>query len=168
MRGLSLLACAGMAAALLHPSAPAAEAPVPGTVNAGAAGSGVERGRFGVGLNYPGLGVRALVGDDWIVEARGQYETTAQVAGGRLYYCVLPSGRLYPYVGLEADYVMFQDDVVDAGGFAAEAFAGLEYFVWERISLEFDFGPAYVGLSGGGMSAGGIRFVVNFGLTYYF
>jgi hypothetical protein len=49
-----------------------------------------------------------------------------------------------------------------------EAFAGLEYFILKSASLQFDGGPAYVGLGSGGVSVNGIRFVVNFGLMYYF
>ena len=32
----------------------------------------VARGRIGVGLNYPGLGLRALIGTRWLLEAGGQ------------------------------------------------------------------------------------------------
>jgi hypothetical protein len=41
--------------------------------------SHVSRGRIGVGLNLPGLGVRVLVGTSWLVEARADHEKAAQV-----------------------------------------------------------------------------------------
>ncbi len=40
-------------------------------------------------------------------------------------------------------------------------------FVSKKLSLQFDFGPAYVGLKEGAVSVDGIRFVVNFELTLY-
>jgi hypothetical protein len=128
----------------------------------------VARGRFGIGLNAPGFGLRALIGGRWMVEAKGQYEKEAQSAGGRLYRYVFPAGRLYPYLGVEGSYVLFKDEGVDADGMVGEAYAGIEYFIWRKLSLQCDIGPAYVGLDGGGVSVSGIRFIVNFGLTVYF
>jgi len=134
--------------------------------------SRVARGRIGVGLNYPGLGVRALIGNRWMVEARGQYEKEARTLGGRLYLYVFPGGGIYPYLGVEGDYIktlaITTSDGLYAVGYLGEAFAGLEYFIWRKLSLQFDFGPAYVGLGEGGVSVSGIRYVVNFGLTLYF
>ena len=127
----------------------------------------VARGRIGIGLNAPGFGLRALIGGRWMVEAKGQYEKEAQSAGGRLYRYVFPAGRLYPYLGVEGSYVLFKDEGVDADGMVGEAYAGIEYFIWRKLSLQCDIGPAYVGLDGGGVSVSGIRFVVNFGLTLY-
>jgi hypothetical protein len=128
----------------------------------------VARGRIGVGLNYPGLGVRALIGNRWMVEARGQYEKEARAAGGRLYLYVFPGGGIYPYLGVEGDYIKTLGEGLYAAGYLGEAFAGLEYFIFRSLSLQFDFGPAYAALGEGGVSVTGIRYAVNFGLTLYF
>jgi len=128
----------------------------------------VARGTIGVGLNYPGLGLRALIGTRWMIEARGQYETEAQGAGGRLYLYVFPSGRVYPYIGGGAAWLKLLGDGFEATGYLGEGFAGLEYFIFKSLSLQADFGPAYVGLGKAGVSVSGIRYVVNFGLMYYF
>jgi hypothetical protein len=128
----------------------------------------VARGRFGIGFNYPGLGLRALIGTRWMLEVRGQYEKEAQVYGGRLYLYAFPSGRLYPYLGAGGAWARYRGDGFDAVGPLGEAFAGLEYFIFRSASLQFDCGPAYVGLGNAGVSVNGIRFVVNFGLMYYF
>jgi len=109
-----------------------------------------------------------LIGERWMVEARGQFEQDAQAWGGRAYLYVFPSGRIYPYLGVEGDYVMYKGEGLDAGGYLGEAFLGLEYFILKSLSLQFDFGPAYVGLNQAGISVGGLRFVVNIGLTQYF
>jgi len=127
----------------------------------------VSRGRIGVGLNFPGLGARVLIGTGWLVEARIGYEREAQVVGGRIYRYVSPEGRIYPYVGLEGDYVWFKGDMVKAEGPAGEAFVGVEVFIRKNVSVQGDFGPAYVGVEGRRMTLDGIRYVVNFGITYY-
>jgi hypothetical protein len=128
----------------------------------------VARGRIGVGLNFPGLGLRALVGNRWMIEAQGQYEKEAQTYGGRLYLYVFPGSRVYPYLGAGGGYARFQGEGLNADGYLGEAFAGLEYFLWKKLSLQGDIRPAYVGLKEGAVSASGIRFTVNFGLTVYF
>jgi len=132
------------------------------------ADSRVTRGRIGVGLNFPGLGLRALVGNSWMIEGWGQYEKEGQAYGGRLYLYVFPGSRVYPYLGAGGGYARYQGEGLNADGYLGEAFAGLEYFLWRKLSLQFDFGPAQVGLKEGAVSATGIRFVVNFGLTVYF
>jgi len=128
--------------------------------------SRVARGRIGIGLNSPGIGVRALLWNRWMIEARGQYESEALAYGGRLYWYVFSYGRIYPYLGVEGDYVMAGSDA----GYAFEGLVGLEYFIFNKLSMQFDFGPAYVDLTGGNISfhENVVRYVVNFGLTYYF
>ena len=129
----------------------------------------VARGRIGVGLNWPGLSLRALVGNRWMLEARGQYEKEARAYGGRIYLYVFPGDRVYPYVGAEGDYGRFYGGGdVSYEGYLGEAFAGIEYFMWRKISLSFDFGPAQAELEQGNAKASGMRYVVNFGLTVYF
>ena len=146
---------------------PAATAAPDSTAPAGPVDSRVSRGRIGVGLNFPGLGVRALIGTGWLVEARANYAKEAQVMGGRVYRYVSPMGRIYPYLGLEGDYVKFNGDGVKAEGPAGEAFAGVEVFIRKNISVQGDFGLAHVGLDGRRITLDGIRYVVNFGITYY-
>lgn len=124
-------------------------------------------GKIGVGLNYPGLGARALFFEKYMAEVRGQYEREAQAAGARLYRYVFQDGRYFPYLGLEADWVRFDDEGVKADGFAGEIFAGIECFIRPKLSFQFDVGPAYIGLKEEVLSVDGIQFVVNFGLTYY-
>ena len=161
MRPYSILAFLISLAAIPAAATPDSDAP------AGPIDSRVSRGRIGVGLNFPGLGVRALIGTGWLVEARIGYERDAQVVGGRVYRYVSPGGRIYPYVGLEGDYVWFRGDKVKAEGPAGEAFAGVEVFIRRNVSVQGDFGPSYVGLNGRRITLDGIRYVVNFGITYY-
>jgi hypothetical protein len=136
----------------------------------------VARGRIGIGLNSPGLGLRVLIGSRWLLEGRCQWDGWSDdqvlVGGLRFSRYVFPTGRIYPYLGLEGDYITFtkvaDEEMGRDKGYAGAAVAGVEYFLWKRLSFQFDFGPAYVKLQNSGTVANGIRYVVNFGLTYYF
>lgn len=46
---------------------------------------GFTRGTFGVGLNYPGVGLRYFFVDRYAAEIRGQFEKDILVAGLRVY-----------------------------------------------------------------------------------
>jgi hypothetical protein len=128
-----------------------------------------QKGDFGIGLNYPGLGVRYLVSDNTAIEAKVQTEPDILVAGLRLYrnFSSRPYGRLF--WGLEGDYVSFKGDVSEGTGFAGEIFFGGEYFVAKRLSLQMDLGPAYIALTDGdtSLSVNGVEMVINFGINYY-
>jgi len=152
------------------------------TVPDGAVDSRIAAGRLGIGLNFPGIDARWFVGDKMAVEAKFQYEPTAMAVGPRLYYYLTPMANLFPYFGLEGAYVMNSTDKAkDSGyiagdqtlkstGFAAGGFMGTEIYVYNDISLQFDFGPVYVALANKDetLESGGIDFMINFGLTYYF
>jgi hypothetical protein len=127
-------------------------------------------GRIGVGLNFPGAGLRWFPADRYAVEARFQYEKTALVVGPRVCRYVGSLGSLFPYIGLEGDYVRFKDEGVKSAGYAAGAFVGGEVYLRQRFSFQFDFGPVYVSLNDQiiTITSGGIGFMLNFGLTYYF
>ena len=159
-----LFVCAGFWAVLVQSPAFA----IPDESEVSLEVSREDRGRIGVGLNYPGVGLRALVGGACLLEARGQFERDAKALGARIYLYVFPVKELFPYVGGEGDYVMFQGGGLDADGMAGEVFVGVEYFIRKNVSLQFDFGPAYAGLSQDAVSVNEIRFAVNFGLTVYF
>ncbi len=132
--------------------------------------AGVEQGSLGVGLNYPGAGVRYFLTDHLCAEVRGQYEESAYFGGARAMWYFPGASSVYPYLGAEGGYAGYKGDAAEAGGYAVALFAGGEYFMWPNVSAQFDFGPAYVGLEDGdwSISVSGIEFAVNFGLTYYF
>jgi len=130
----------------------------------------LKRGKLGIDLNYPGGGIRYFLADRYAVEARGQFEKETLTAGLRGYrYFGLQTG-IYPYVGLEADYILFKDKAANVGGYAGQIFAGGEYFVWRNVSVQFDFGPAYIYLADNAyqFSVSGFEYVINFGINYYF
>jgi hypothetical protein len=129
----------------------------------------VAGGRFGLGVNFPGIGLRYFVADLWAVEAVGSMEPGVVVGGLRFCRYFAPMGRAAPYVGIEGDLGNYKDKGISSDGWAGMALAGIEYFVWPKFSAQADVGPAYARLTHAktAISASGIDFVVNFGLTYY-
>lgn len=128
-----------------------------------------QKGDFGIGLNYPGVGVRYQMSAKTSIEAKVQTETDILVAGLRMYRYFAPGQRGRLFWGLEADTVSFQGEVSKGSGFAGELFFGGEYFVAKRLSLQMDMGPAYIALTDGdtSVSVNGVEYVVNFGINYY-
>ena len=130
----------------------------------------IAAGRMGVGLNYPGVGLRLFFADRYAVEAKAQYERPTLVAGPRLYGYIGSLGRLFPYAGLEGVYARFRENEVAANGYAAGAFVGGEIYIRSKCSIQFDFGSTYIFLADRNLSISvdGLRFTTNFGLNYYF
>jgi hypothetical protein len=127
------------------------------------------KGAFGIGLNYPGLGVRYLVTDALTVEGKIQTETDILVAGLRLYRNFSSGERGKFFWGLEGDYLSFKGDVSEGTGIAGELLVGGEYFVAKGLSFQMDLGPAYINVTDGDttLSVNGMEFVANFGINYY-
>ena len=135
-----------------------------------AADSSIDRGAVAVGFNYPGLGIRCFPFDKYAVELRGQYETGAFSAGGRFCGYFGPITHVFPYAGLEVDYASLRGKVAKGRGVVVELLVGGEVFLLRRISFQFDFGPSYIHLKDANtsISVGGLEYIVNFGLNYYF
>lgn len=132
--------------------------------------AGFVKGDFGIGLNYPGFGVRYFLSDKISLEGKGQFEKDIFVGGLRGYYYFKPEAKVLSFVGLEADFVSFKGEESEGNGFAGELFVGGEYFFAKKLSMQLDFGPAYIFLEDKDTSefVGDIEYVVNFGINYYF
>ena len=140
------------------------------TTESKSANANGRRGRFGLGVNYPGVGIRYFLSEHYAAEARWQLEDTAFATGLRMYRYFDVSEHIPVFLGLENDYVEFKGDVAHGKGYAGELLAGLEYYPWRRLSIQFDFGPAYILLADHKyhVSRSGFAYVVNFGINYYF
>jgi len=130
----------------------------------------IAAGRVGVGLNFPGLGIRWFIKDRIPLELRMQIEPGLFVPSLRVARYFNPVARVYPYIGIEGAYGNYKSKITAAQGCAGAGYLGGEYYIWKRISLQFDFGLAYVYLGGAKykLSVSGLEYVLNFGLTYYF
>lgn len=131
----------------------------------------VAKGDLGIGINFPGIGVRYFLSDKISLEVKGQIEKDIFVGGLRGYYYFKSKEKLLPFVGLEADFVTFKGDESEGTGFAGEIFVGGEYFFAKSFSVQLDLGPAFISLKDTkdtSESVNGLEYVVNFGINYYF
>ncbi len=126
--------------------------------------------RWGVGLNYPGAGVKYLFNDKLSLELRGQFADNIVVGGVRGNYYFNPVSNTVIFMGLESDYVSFKGAESKGYGFAEELYLGLEFFLLDHFSLQVDFGPAFIILKdkNSALSVNGIEYVINFGTNWYF
>jgi hypothetical protein len=132
---------------------------------------GSERKKWAIGLNYPGIGARYALSSNWAIEAKGQIETDITVVGLRVYRHFPPQhDRLHLFTGAEADFISFKGEESKGTGYAAELFAGGEYFFNPRLSFQCDVGPAYISLTDRdtSLSVSGLGYVINFGINLYF
>jgi hypothetical protein len=141
-----------------------------GPVNDTPAPAGMQ-GCVAVGLNYPGLSFRYGMTPKLILE--GRYETSEDVSlyGPRGYYVLSGTPeKVITFAGLEGDIVSFKGDGSEGYGTVLSVFYGIEYFINRTLSLQCDFGPAFVSLSdnNSGISQTSVEFVVNLGINYYF
>ena len=127
------------------------------------------QGSFGLSLNYPGAGIRYFVSDLCVLEAKGQADGGTMVGGLRVYKHFWTADRLFLFMGVEADYIQFKGKVSRGTGAAGEVFGGFEYFIAPAITLQADFGPAYIYLKDRheSVSLNGIGYVANFSFTFY-
>lgn len=132
--------------------------------------AGLAGGDFGIGLNYPGLGVRYFLSNKISLEGKGQFEKDIVVAGLRGYYYFNREAKVLFFTGLEADFISFKGDDSEGSGFAGELFIGGETFIVKSLSVQLDFGPAFISLKDKDTSlkADGVELVLNFGINYYF
>jgi len=127
------------------------------------------KGDFGVGLNYPGIGIRYLFSNRLSLECKGQYADDITVAGLRGYYYLSSRANILLFTGIETDYISFKGEESEGTGIASEFFVGGEYFFIRNISIQLDIGPAYIYLKDKDVSVtvDGIEYVVNIGINYY-
>ncbi len=126
--------------------------------------------RWGLGLNYPGAGIKYFFNDRLSLELRGQFAEDIVIGGLRSNYYFNPASNTTIFMGLESDYVVFKGEESKGNGFAEELYLGLEYFLLDHFSLQVDFGPAFIILKDkdSALSVNGIEYVVNFGTNWYF
>lgn len=132
--------------------------------------TGIGRGDFCVGLNYPGLGMRYFLGNRLSLEIKGQHEKDITVVGMRMNFYFKRQGAVLLFAGLEGDYLKFEGNVSEGSGYAGEVFLGGETFVAKGLSLQVDIGPAFIQVKDDDtkLKEDGVEIVTNIGINYYF
>lgn len=125
-------------------------------------------GRFGLGINWPGIQIRYGITNSLMAEGLFQFGVQNNSGGGRIYY--LFDGfqgpvSVFPCIG--GAYIWIFSPLLQ-GGYITGGFVGAEFLVTKNIGLGGDAGLYYANLwsSLGGYSDIGL--IYNVGLTYYF
>lgn len=143
-----------------------------GCVFAAGAHAGDNDGLLNLDINYPGAGLRYFFSDSTAVELRGQYEKDVAIGGARLYLFpwLFKKEGVVPYFGVEGDYGSFKGDYAEGNGYAAGAFAGVEYFMGKSLSVQTDVGASYLSLKDKdtSLTQSGLEFILNLGVNIYF
>ena len=126
--------------------------------------------RWGVGVNYPGLSLKCGLNAKQTLELKTQFGKGIFVVGPRYYHNFSQKGKINLFFGGEADYLTFKGDESEGSGFVVGGFVGGEYFTTPNFGVSLDIGPAYISLKDKDTDEdeGGVDFVTNLGLTYYF
>ena len=126
-------------------------------------------GAFSLSLNYSGAGIKYYTSDSFALEAKGQSDGDVTIGGLRLYEYFRTADRMFLFLGLEADYIDFRGETSRGAGGAGELFCGFEYFISPNVSIQADFGPAYIYLKDrhNPVSVGGVEYVANFGFNVH-
>lgn len=124
-------------------------------------------GRFGIGVNWPGIQIRYGITDNIVAEGRVQFAANNLTVGGRAYYHLMEipgTVPVIPYVGGGFDWVVSN---VLRGGYLTGGFAGAELMLTDNISIGGDAGLYWADIWYDQHYADwGLIF--NAGLTYYF
>jgi hypothetical protein len=150
--------------AACFPGAMAAqEVPVP---------QGQQKGSLNLNVNYPGAALRYFVADGKGLELLGQGQDDVFV-GGLRYYCYpkkLRGAVFSPYAAAEWDYLSFKGDYSKGKGWGVGLYAGVEYRLGGRFSLQADTGAMYVSVKDKStdLIESGLEFLLNFGFNVYF
>ncbi|HAV43140.1 TPA: hypothetical protein DCX15_03900 [bacterium] len=127
------------------------------------------KGRVGLGVNYPGVGLRIGLSQRFMFEARGQFGEGVSTYGGRIYYYLNPQGRICYFTGIEGALISFKGEVSEGSGYCLLALLGGEYFLAKPFSFQLDLGPVYIHIKDKetALSKSAFDYVVNLGLNLY-
>ncbi len=124
--------------------------------------------KTGIGFNWMGIQIRKEIGNDIMLELRGQLSGDTALAAARG-YMILPkiAGNIpvQPYVGLEFGLPF---STLLTGGFEAGVFGGGEVFVSKDLGLGLDAGLYFISISSDLGSISDFGIIINLGVTYYF
>lgn len=125
-------------------------------------------GRFGIGLGNPYVALKYGFNAKVSGEVRIAFGEGITVYGIRGYYNFNPQSTSVLFLGWEGDAVTFDKEDIAGTGFVLMAFVGIEHFIAKNLTFNFDIGPAYISLESEGTSVGGIEWVYNLGVNFYF
>lgn len=124
--------------------------------------------KVGIGLNYTGLQVRYEINQIRKAEAKIQFASNNTLIGGRIIYQYQRiSGKTLMILCRGLELGIISSEYLTSGVMLG-AFWGFEIMATERIGVNLDAGPYYVGLKSSLGEIDDIGLIFNLGVTYYF
>lgn len=124
--------------------------------------------RFGIGLGNPYIALKYGFNAKISSEVRASFGEGITVYGIRGYYNLNSQSTSVLFLGLEGDTVTFDKEDIAGTGIVLMPFVGIEHFITQNLTFNLDRGPAYINLSSEGTSVGGVEWVYNLGINFYF
>jgi len=102
------------------------------------------------------------------MEGRGAFGSGIAAYSLRFYRNFSSKGKTATFVGLEGGLINFDKEDIKGDGSFGMLFLGFEHSISKKMTFSLDIGPAYINLSSEGTSEGGLEWVYNLGIYYYF
>ncbi|PWI46425.1 hypothetical protein CEE45_16910 [Candidatus Heimdallarchaeota archaeon B3_Heim] len=128
----------------------------------------VSAGRWGIGLGNPYISLKYWTSPRFAIEGRGAFGSGIGVYSVRLYRGFGPKGKTVTFAGVEVGLINFDKEDIEGDGSFGMLFLGFERFISKKMAFSLDIGPAYISLSSEDTSVGGIEWVYNLGINFYF
>ena len=130
------------------------------------------KGALNLDLNYPGAGLRWFPAAGRALELIGQKQDEIFTGSLRYYYYPekLAGRAIAPYLAAEGDYLDFKGKYSKGSGWGGGLFAGAEYRLGPKFSVQADLGALYVSVTDKDTSLleDGLEFLMTFGVNFYF
>lgn len=124
--------------------------------------------RWGIGLGNPYISLKYWTSPGFAIEGRGAFGSGIGVYSVRFYRNFSFKNKTVTFVGLEGGLINFDKEDIEGDGSFGMLFLGFEHFIRKKMAFSLDIGPAYISLSSGGRSVGGVEWVYNLGINFYF
>lgn len=128
------------------------------------------KGKIGLNINLPGVGVKYGVSSTLATELKYQMGSDITIMGLRVYKYMGAGSMLPLFWGVEADTVNFKSSASKGTGLAYGVFLGGESFITNSLGILLDIGAMNITLTDDATkeSVAGIEPVVNVGINLYF
>jgi len=124
--------------------------------------------KWSIGLGNPYISLKYSASPKFSIEARGAFGSGINVYSLRVYNNFSRRDKTITFIGAEAGTINFDKADIEGNGYLGMIFLGFEHFISKRLTFLLDIGPAYVNLASEGTSVGGVEWVYNLGIGFYF
>ena len=129
--------------------------------------------RCGIGFGSSGFSLKYGLSPHFSLEGRCAFGDGVIATGPRLYYNFNPNSNFVFYVAGDLEYIYFdqkQTENIWGNGGLLFIPVGVEFFINKYLSLNGDFGPAFIYLSESeyNLTSFGTEWVYNLAIYWYF